>query len=620
MPQQIPQGLDPTAFLTTKAIKQTETSGSSDQYTKAGGSGEYGAYQFTEPTWDTLSKKYLGQVVPLKQSTPDQQNEVAYKAIAEQLAQGKTQSQVASWWNSGKYDPNATGTGTNKYGVSYDVPGYVNKVKNNYQQIQQQFSPSQSGDPFNPFTASSAVSNMPTPGKASLANVKSNLSQVPGQLYNAVTSLPGNQIGQDIGSSLAGPVGAINPLLQGNPQLALDTLKAGLSSGAEQNKFQNVGKKTIGDIVQSVATPATLALGGGTGASVTGRIVNAGLKYGIGGALTGGGAAAAQNKSAGQIATQAGETGLLSAGGGIAGQALAEGATALSGNSAFQNLINKISPKLTKAVGQQAFAEGRVTQSTPSILFGTKPDVIDTPDDVFRQGATITRLIPNEASMSTTELASTLKTQTDSMAQALSPQLKQVPINKAITGDIFSNARAVNEQLVADADATEEANVLKRQKNFDGYLNKLQWDVQDPITGQMQSPTPKNADDLWEVAKDYDASVPQAVKSATPTQEKLYQQKLEWLQRRQVFRNALITIGKDLPTSVGQTFSDMHDMYDARQTMIKNYTPQTKGTPGLVQKATGYTARQVGTGLGIAAGAGGLGGLVSHLLPQTGGQ
>lgn len=130
-----PTQLDPQIVNLTKAIRQTETGGN---FTAKGGSGEYGAYQFTAPTWQNLAGKYLGDAnIPLQSATPQQQNEVAYKQVADWKGQGYNIGQIASLWNSGKpdayLDPNYTGT--NKYGVKYDVPAYVKSVATAYQTI-----------------------------------------------------------------------------------------------------------------------------------------------------------------------------------------------------------------------------------------------------------------------------------------------------------------------------------------------------------------------------------------------------------------------------------------------------------------------------------------------------
>lgn len=129
----VPAGLDPTAFYLTKAIKQTETGGTSDPYNTKGKSGEFGAYQYEPSTWKTDATKYLGD--PNAPMTPENQNKAAYMSVKELLDSGLTQSQVASVWNSGDKDPLAkgvNGVGTNDSGVGYDVPGYVNKVKSAY--------------------------------------------------------------------------------------------------------------------------------------------------------------------------------------------------------------------------------------------------------------------------------------------------------------------------------------------------------------------------------------------------------------------------------------------------------------------------------------------------------
>jgi hypothetical protein len=129
----VPAGLDPTAFYLTKAIKQTETGGSADPYNTKGASGEFGAYQYEPSTWKADAAKYLGDAnAPM---TPENQNKAAYMSVKSLLDSGLTQSQVASVWNSGNSNPLAkgvNGVGTNDSGVAYDVPGYVNKVKNAY--------------------------------------------------------------------------------------------------------------------------------------------------------------------------------------------------------------------------------------------------------------------------------------------------------------------------------------------------------------------------------------------------------------------------------------------------------------------------------------------------------
>ena len=125
------QQLDPTIVNMARAIKSVETKGQSDPYRARGASGEYGAYQYTAPTWKADSTKYLGQEVPLEQATVEQQNMVAYHKIADLKAQGYKPDQVASIWNHGSPDYEGV-VGTNSKGVNYNTPQYVKAVTSAY--------------------------------------------------------------------------------------------------------------------------------------------------------------------------------------------------------------------------------------------------------------------------------------------------------------------------------------------------------------------------------------------------------------------------------------------------------------------------------------------------------
>lgn len=133
MPPKAPQQLDSDVVNLAKAIRQTESGGN---FQARGKSGEYGGYQYTQPTWETYSKKH-GVNVPLEQATPEQQNEVTYKQIKEWKDQGYNPGQIASMWNSGKPDAylDTNYKGVNKHGVAYDVPKYAESVAKAYHSI-----------------------------------------------------------------------------------------------------------------------------------------------------------------------------------------------------------------------------------------------------------------------------------------------------------------------------------------------------------------------------------------------------------------------------------------------------------------------------------------------------
>ncbi|MDE2016001.1 MAG: hypothetical protein KGJ89_05550 [Patescibacteria group bacterium] len=128
-------GLDPNALALTKAIGMQENGGQAptpQDYVKKGGSGERGAYQFTQEAWNN----YAGQILGDSQAdpTPENQNQVAYGMVNRWLTEGYSPQQIASKWNSGQFNSSLT-SGTNKYGVRYDVPAYRAGVLKYYGQL-----------------------------------------------------------------------------------------------------------------------------------------------------------------------------------------------------------------------------------------------------------------------------------------------------------------------------------------------------------------------------------------------------------------------------------------------------------------------------------------------------
>lgn len=134
--------LDPSVVNLAKAIRQSESGGNFNA--PVGKAGERGAYQFTKDTWNASASKY-GITTPIEQSTPEQQNAVAYNRIKEWKDKGHDVTQIASMWNAGQGEPNAyTGkfsdgspsTMKNPDGtIKFDVPSYAGRVATEYQKL-----------------------------------------------------------------------------------------------------------------------------------------------------------------------------------------------------------------------------------------------------------------------------------------------------------------------------------------------------------------------------------------------------------------------------------------------------------------------------------------------------
>ena len=113
--------IDQGVATLTKAVKQIETGG---DYTKSGGSGEKGAYQWMPGNFEAGAKKYG---LDPSDFSPKNQDKVAYYTLLDMKTKnGYTPEQALSAWNSGGPDWEGK-VGTNKYGVKYDVPAYVQK-------------------------------------------------------------------------------------------------------------------------------------------------------------------------------------------------------------------------------------------------------------------------------------------------------------------------------------------------------------------------------------------------------------------------------------------------------------------------------------------------------------
>lgn len=190
--------LDPQALAAAKALRRTETGTSTDPYNAKGASGEFGAYQFMPATYKSLAKKYLGD--ENAQPTVENQNKIAYSAAKAAKDNGQSPAEFASEWNSGRADAYKQGLkGTNAKGVAYDVPAYVAKFSQHYNELKPVVtSVAQSA-------AASGLENIANADKVGLADQDNAVRG--GFLGNLLT---GNtqKFGHTIGQSIAAPENA----------------------------------------------------------------------------------------------------------------------------------------------------------------------------------------------------------------------------------------------------------------------------------------------------------------------------------------------------------------------------------------------------------------------------
>lgn len=366
LPSSTSNGLDPDAVNLAKAIRQTESGGN---FQARGKSGEYGAYQFTKPTWDAYAPKH-GVNVPIEQATPDQQNEVAYKQIKEWKDQGLNVGQISSLWNSGKpdayLDPNYKGV-NQKTGVYFDVPAYAKSVATAYQTLknggQAQIdpnNPSSTGGFVNPANDNPPMSQFVTPPENTPAaptpevpkqGLLSKLGHGALDVLNAVEK-PFLGIGAIPVQLLAKATGMKDPYAEGFPGLA----------GSKIPVTDLNLKKKLGDAAQvgSYFIP---------GEGVVGAL---GM-----GALQGAGSAASEGAGAGEIATSAGlgaaTAGLFGGATKLVGAGLSRAGEALSGEGvakAVNGIKKAYSEALNLHAGERGF-EARTGKDLAQVLMDT---------------------------------------------------------------------------------------------------------------------------------------------------------------------------------------------------------------------------------------------------------
>lgn len=297
--------LDPTVVNLAKAIRQQESGG---DFTIKGKSGEYGGYQFTPDTWNGTAPKY-GIKVPIQQATPEQQNAVAYNQIKAWKDEGKDVTQIASMWNAGQGEPDAytgkfsTGkpsTGTNSFGVKYDVPSYVKAVANNYLTYKNQnTSPTDLSSPTTPPASSTSptIDNTqpPTDQNPDLINKIGNVTDKATGLFGMNPLLKG------LGQTISNTTGGTDAIEQANEQTRkisqslIDKIKQDKLTGKDTSKLEtalsslkeygangeitDLGTQgiTTKDVVGSaISTAATFLPGASAGASLLTKVLAGG--------------------------------------------------------------------------------------------------------------------------------------------------------------------------------------------------------------------------------------------------------------------------------------------------------------------------------------------------------
>jgi hypothetical protein len=255
-------------------------------------------------------------------------------------------------------------------------------------------------------------------------------------------------------------------------------------------------------------------------------------------------------------------------------------------------LTEMISPKMTSKETKLAQSQGRIVAGKEPTMFksGTDDTVIPT-DKIAKATQTIQREIPNASKLAPSELHTALDARTTDMAEKLKPEMQNTPVKPETIDKINSDWQSLKKEQQGNIYTPSDVNVKRMQSDFEQKF--------------VKSPS-DNMDQLWDKAKAYDNSVPDNIKKANSLSSESLQAKKEiWLQNRGILRDAITDAKNGMGETAGNAFSDMHDMYNAKENLLSKAKIEKAQSSKIVQWAKDHPYI-AGTIAGTVAGSTGI--------------
>ena len=267
-----------------------------------------------------------------------------------------------------------------------------------------------------------------------------------------------------------------------------------------------------------------------------------------------------------------------------------------SAATATARIEELVSAKPTIREAQLAQSQGRLIKGKePTLLRGGTPDVVIPTKKIASASEIIMKNIPNASKMSSAELYTAVDTRISTTAAQLRPKMKQTPLKSETIHKMSDDLKALKIRQMAEVPASEEANVLKRQRQFEEHLKK-----------NAESADPVSQDWLWDVRVSYDNTIPVNVKKATSmSSESLQIRKEEWLQNRGILNDAINSPTLGMGAESEKAFYEMSSLYEAKQNLLQKAKINTTGQSSKVSqflKKHPYLLPVVGSGAAGATG------------------
>ncbi len=231
-----------------------------------------------------------------------------------------------------------------------------------------------------------------------------------------------------------------------------------------------------------------------------------------------------------------------------------------------------ISPKITSAETQNAINEGRVTRGSDSAVFGKAPDVVAHSEQIMRSADVISQEIPNAAKMNDVQINSSIDKWISDTSEKLKPEMAKTPVSSETVDKVTSTWEDLKSKQASTPEFLDnKAGNEAFQNKFENYLN--------------QSKNAKDLNEVWDVRKAYDDSIPKNVKNATTNSSPVLQDRQAmWLQNRAILNSTIHDVSTGLGETSRDAFSKMSDMYEAKQNILQKAKLDLKGKEGILPR------------------------------------
>lgn len=250
-----------------------------------------------------------------------------------------------------------------------------------------------------------------------------------------------------------------------------------------------------------------------------------------------------------------------------------------------------VTPELNLKNFREAAGQGLAVRESKKAWRGMAPDKIDLNQRLLNAKQTLAEKFPNLLKMDDVELPKQIDNEIGIIAKAIKPAFEQIKISTDIKGKIKETWEKIKRGQSKNPDFSF-AGVNTMQKNFENEIMPKLMEKFKDAKGKFRE---ANLNDIWELVKGYDKSVPDRVKNATDvtSDSRLLVQKEAWLQNRELLRDTIDSLAetmKDL--NAKKSFKQMSDLYQAKEVILKNLKPN-KGGEGRIKRAAKFTAKSL---------------------------